>query len=124
VTRLLEFAEARERVLASAVRVPSEAVALDRALGRVLVEPVHAVGPMPPFSYSAMDGFALLAASLEGPAPWTVPVAGESRTGHDPTPLVPGHACRIATGARVPDGADAVLPVGSGPRRSPRAPRR
>jgi molybdopterin molybdotransferase len=88
-----------------------EQVEIGRALGRVLAGAVHAQGALPPFSYSAMDGFALLAGALAGSAPWSVPVAGESRTGHVPDPLVPGHACRISTGARLPDGADAVLPV-------------
>jgi molybdopterin molybdotransferase len=111
VSSLLPFEEARDRVLASAVRVPVEALELARALGRVLARPVHAAGPLPPFSYSAMDGFALDAGALAGAAPWSVPVAGESRTGHVPEPLVPGHACRISTGARIPDGANAVLPV-------------
>jgi len=108
---MIGFEEARETVLASAVRVSGETVALERALGRVLAEPVRARGALPPFSYSAMDGFALRAGALEGSAPWRVPLAGESRTGHVPEPLVPGHACRISTGARIPDGADAVLPV-------------
>ncbi len=111
MTRLLDFAEARERVLARAVRVPAEEVELGAALGRVLAEPVRASGLVPPFSYSAMDGFALQASALPGLPPWTIPVAGESRTGHVPEPLVSGHACRISTGARIPDGADAVLPV-------------
>jgi molybdopterin molybdotransferase len=111
MTELLGFTEARERVLASAVRVPVEEIDVASALGRVLAEPVRAGGPLPPFSYSAMDGYALLAAGLTGPAPWSVPVSGESRTGHVPEPLVPAHACRISTGARIPDGADAVLPV-------------
>lgn len=111
MTALLGFDEARARVLAAAVRVPVEEVELRSALGRVLAEPVRASGPLPPFSYSAMDGFALLAGALGGAAPWSVPLAGESRTGHVPEALVPGHACRISTGARIPDGADAVLPV-------------
>jgi molybdopterin molybdotransferase len=107
----LGFEEARALVLGSAVRVPVERVDLHTALGRVLAEPVHAPGPLPPFSYSAMDGFALRASSLAGASPWTMPVSGESRTGHVPHALVPGHACRISTGARIPEGADAVLPV-------------
>jgi molybdopterin molybdotransferase len=111
VTRLLAFEEARDRVLGSAVRVPDEEVDLGSALGRVLASGVRAVGPLPPFSYSAMDGFALLAGALAGDAPWSLPVSGESRTGHVPEPLASGHACRISTGARIPDGADAVLPV-------------
>jgi molybdopterin molybdotransferase len=111
MTLLLDFAEARARVLESAVRVPEEEVELGGALGRVLAAEVRASGPLPPFSYSAMDGFALLAGALAGAAPWSLPVAGESRTGHVPEPLRSGHACRISTGARIPDGADAVLPV-------------
>jgi molybdopterin molybdotransferase len=111
VKGLLTFEEARERVLGSAVRVPNEEVELASALGRVLAAEVRAPGPLPPFSYSAMDGFALFSGALVGDGPWSAPVSGESRTGHVPDALVPGHACRISTGARLPDGADAVLPV-------------
>jgi molybdopterin molybdotransferase len=80
---------------------------VERALGRVLASDVTADMAVPPFDSSAMDGFALVA----GPAS-ELPVVGESRAGHPfATRLEPGTAVRISTGAVVPEGADAVVPV-------------
>ena len=80
---------------------------LEGALGRVLAEDVAAGMDVPPFDSSAMDGFALVA----GPAA-ELPVVGESRAGHPFGGRVePGTAVRISTGAVVPEGADAVVPV-------------
>jgi molybdopterin molybdotransferase len=106
---LLTFEEARARVLESAVPVGSERVPLDGAVGRVLRERVLASNPVPPFSYSAMDGFALRAPAEAGPL--ELAVSGESRTGHPPGALVPNTAFRISTGAIIPEDADAVVPI-------------
>jgi molybdopterin molybdotransferase len=65
---------------------------------------------MPPFSYSAMDGYALRVADLAPNGPWELPVMGESRTGRPSDALAPGAAARISTGAEIPAGADAVVP--------------
>ena len=85
------------------------------AVGCVLVEDVLADAPLPPFDASAMDGYAVRAADLTGAseqAPVVLPVTGDLPAGA-PAPLVlgPGTAIRIMTGAPVPDGADAVVPV-------------
>jgi molybdopterin molybdotransferase len=64
---------------------------------------------LPAFDHSAMDGYALRVADLKGPAPWTLPVVGESAAGGVPDPLASGSACRIFTGAEIPSGADAVV---------------
>ena len=112
---LLSFEEARARVLESAVPVATERVRLEEALGRVLRERIVASDPVPPFSYSAMDGFALRAPA--GGGPLELLVSGESRTGHPPEALAPGTAFRISTGAIIPEGADAgpiELEAGSG----------
>ncbi len=105
--RLLDVAMARESVLAAARPLPPEPVELTAALGRVLAEDVASDGALPPFDASAMDGFAVLAgeaAELE--------VVGESRAGHPADrALRPGEAIRISTGAVVPEGAEAVVPV-------------
>jgi molybdopterin molybdotransferase len=107
VTPPLGIEEARERVLAEVGALAAEDVPLEQALGRVLAEDVAAELPVPPFDSSAMDGFALVA----GPAA-ELPVVGESRAGHPfAARLEPGTAVRISTGAVVPDGADAVVPV-------------
>src|SRR3954470_13820649 len=104
---LISIAEARERVLAAVRPLPAEDVPLDAALGRVLAEEVRSEADLPPFDSSAMDGFAVVA----GPA-GELPVVGESRAGRPAErPLSAGEAMRISTGAAVPEGADAVVPV-------------
>ena len=121
---------AQERVLAAAGRpLPDEEVALDEALGRVLAEPVRSVLDLPPWDNSSMDGFAVHAADVAAAtqsAPVRLRVVGEVRAGGSPDVEVPaGCAVRIATGARVPASADAVVPVentlvaGSNQARSP-----
>jgi molybdopterin molybdotransferase len=104
---LISIAEARERVLDETPTLPSEEVPIEDALGRVLAENAHAVEDLPPFDSSAMDGFAVIA----GPAA-DLAVVGESRAGH-PTDraLATGEAIRISTGAAIPSGADAVVPI-------------
>lgn len=107
---MLSFAEARSLLLGSVTPLAAETAAVSDALGRVLAEAVTAGGPQPPFSYSAMDGYALSSADLRGPGPWQLPVLGESRTGRPSSALEPGAACAISTGAEVPRGADVVVP--------------
>ena len=105
---LLTFEEAQERVLALARPLPAELVPLAEAGGRVVAEGVRAAVDLPPFPSSAMDGFAVRAAEL----PATLQVAGESAAGRPyESRLEPGCAVAISTGAVVPDGADAVVPI-------------
>lgn len=107
---MLSFEAARNRLLERVPRLCSERVPLDAAFGRVLAEPVVARTAMPPFAYSAMDGYALATRDVTGTAPFRLRVEGESRAGRPASPLVAGTACAISTGAEVPRGADAVLP--------------
>ncbi|APR75097.1 Molybdopterin biosynthesis protein MoeA [Minicystis rosea] len=106
---MLPFTEALARLLASASPLGPERVALDDACGRVLAEDIAAPMPLPPFDYSSMDGYALRADDLTGDGPWEMRVVGESAAGGDTPDLVPGTACRIYTGARLPAGADTVV---------------
>jgi molybdopterin molybdotransferase len=104
---LISIAEARERVLAATRPLPAEDVPLADALGRVLAEDARADGDLPPFDSSAMDGYALVAGGAAD-----LPVVGESRAGRpSERALSRGEAMRISTGAAVPEGADAVVPV-------------
>lgn len=99
--------EARGRVLSEARPLPAEDVPLDRALGRVLAEDVTSPVDVPPFDTSAMDGFALAA-----PAGGLLRMVGESRAGRPAEVAVePGTAVAISTGAAIPDGARAVVPL-------------
>jgi molybdopterin molybdotransferase len=107
VSELITIDEARERVLAAVTPLGGEPVALTLALGRVLAEDVTSPLAVPPFDSSGMDGFAVVA----GPAA-ELSVVGEARAGHPFSGAVePGFAVRISTGAVVPEGADAVVPV-------------
>lgn len=78
------------------------------ASGCALATDVAAREDIPPFDNSAMDGYAVVAEAVDG---W-LPVAGEVAAGEDPTVSVEhGTAVRIMTGAVVPAGANAVVPV-------------
>ena len=104
---LIDIATARARVLAEARPLAPEPVDLRDALGRVLAEDVASDLDLPPFDASAMDGFATRA----GP-PEELEIVGESRAGHPAgRELRTGEAIRISTGAAVPEGAQAVVPV-------------
>ena len=106
---MLTLDEATRRLLARAHLSALESVSLADAGGRVLADPkVVAAVDVPAFANSAMDGFAVLAADLPG---W-LRVVGEVAAGAGELPTVePGTAVRIMTGAPLPPGADAVVPV-------------
>ncbi|HET7482870.1 MAG TPA: gephyrin-like molybdotransferase Glp [Actinomycetota bacterium] len=112
---LLEVPIARERVLARFEPLDTLEVTLDYAVGMVVARDVAAPHDLPRFDNSAMDGFALRAADVAGASetsPAVLPLAGEVRAGGSaPMALGPGTATKIMTGAVVPDGADAVVPV-------------
>jgi molybdopterin molybdotransferase len=101
---------ARRRVLAALARLPplpTERVPLEEAPGRALTEDLRAPHDLPPFAASTMDGYALRAA--DAAAGVRLPVAFEVPAGRPARrALPPGACCRIATGAALPAGADAV----------------
>jgi molybdopterin molybdotransferase len=96
-------------------RTAIESVALDDALGRVPAEPLSAPHALPGFARATVDGFAVRAADTYGASeglPSYLDVAGEARMGEAPAVEVrQGAAVAIATGAPLPDGADAVVKV-------------
>jgi molybdopterin molybdotransferase len=105
---LVTIRRAQELVLAEARPLESELVAIEDALGAVLAEDVLAVGDVPPFDNSAMDGYAVHA----GPAGRRLRLVGESRAGAPASEAVEhDSAITISTGAVMPDGAQAVIPV-------------
>jgi molybdopterin molybdotransferase len=104
---LIDIATARERVLSAVTPLAAEPVELAAALGRVVAEDLASAHDLPPFDSSAMDGYAVVA----GPAA-ELDVVGESRAGHPAERgLATGEAIAISTGAQIPEGADAVVPV-------------
>ncbi|MDJ0357297.1 gephyrin-like molybdotransferase Glp [Paenarthrobacter sp. PH39-S1] len=84
-------------------------VPLIEALGRVAAQHVDAGIDLPPFANSQMDGFAVSAADLAARA--RLKIAAAIPAGSVPAALQRGFAAPIMTGAMLPDGADAVVPV-------------
>lgn len=109
VTDLKPYEEALELLLEHAVPVrEQEPVALEKALGRILAEPVHSTIDVPGWDNSAMDGYAVRTADI--PTEGTrLKVSQRIPAGAAPEPLEPGTVARIFTGAPVPEGADAVV---------------
>ncbi|GAB7026886.1 molybdopterin molybdotransferase MoeA [Geotalea toluenoxydans] len=104
------FTEARKIILDNVATTNMERVALLDAIGRTLAEDMAAPWDMPPWNNSAMDGFAVRAEDCQGPA--TLRVTGYIPAGAIATAAVePGCAIKIMTGAPIPPGADAVVPV-------------
>ena len=103
-----DHAEALAAALEGVSPLPVETVPLAEALGRVLRSEIVADRDLPPRDRARMDGYALRAEDL---APGrALPVAGEVRAGEDGALEVPPGACvRIATGAPLPEGLDAVI---------------
>lgn len=122
-TAIRTVAEHRAVVLDGAVPTPVVDLPCEQSLGLVLAEDVTAAVPLPGFDNSAMDGYAVRLADLAGAslsdlpgtdqaAPVRLPVSDDIAAGAVPAgPLAPGTAARIMTGAPVPDGADAIVPV-------------
>ena len=102
-------------ILAAVRPLAPRELSLADADGGVLAEDITAQWPLPPFDNSAMDGYAVRAAdtaAATADAPVTLPVTGEVAAGDTREhQLAPGSCLRIMTGAPLPAGADAVVPV-------------
>jgi molybdopterin molybdotransferase len=112
----MDSVEAYLADIAAAIRpLSARELPLADALGAVLADDVTALRPMPSFDNSGMDGYAVHASDVAAASPdnpIVLPVKDEIAAGdtrrHD---VVPGSAARILTGAPMPAGADAVVPV-------------
>jgi len=112
---MLSVAEARAAILARFASLEPETVALLDGVDRVLADRIEADIDLPPFDNSSMDGYAVRTVDLAGATrerPARLRVVADVAAGH-PTDIVlePGTAARITTGAPLPRGADAVVPV-------------
>jgi molybdopterin molybdotransferase len=112
---LLSVDEARERILSQFQPVKTETLLLAASSNRVLAEDIYAADDLPHFDNSSMDGFAIHAADVIGAAPdspRSLRVIADIPAGAVPA-IALGHseAARIMTGAHMPDGGDAVIPV-------------
>ena len=112
---MLGLEEASERILGALRAVGTESVALGEAQGRILAGDVTATVTLPPWDNSAMDGYAVRAADLEGatrdrPAELRV-IEAVPAGGFPFRALGAGEATRVMTGAPIPEGADCVVRI-------------
>ena len=108
---MLEVEEARRRILEGFSPLDAVEVAVVEAAGMVPAVDLLAPHDLPRFDNSAMDGYAVRRSDV-GAVPTTLELRGEIRAGDAGSePLEPGTAMRIMTGAPLPPGADAVVPV-------------
>lgn len=114
---MLSVDEYRERVVASVPVLEPLELPLADCHGCVLAEDVVAKWPLPSFDNSSMDGYAVRASDVEGATeitPVTLRVIDDVPAGFRPSvPVTEGTCALIMTGAPMPDGADAVVPVES-----------
>jgi molybdopterin molybdotransferase len=99
-------------IITSRVRAveETETVPLGEADGRILARDVAAPLPLPPFTNSAVDGYAIASSDLPLGDAQAFTVSGRIQAGRSAVaPIAPGHATRIFTGAPMPDGADTVF---------------
>jgi len=114
---MLSVLEAQQIILSRFHPCGPEVVPLLESLGRVLAQDVFAQDDLPPFDNSAMDGYAVRAEDVSGAgrnSPIVLSVVADISAGHPSDVIIgPGQAARIMTGAPLPQGADAVVPIES-----------
>ncbi|MFQ5615557.1 MAG: gephyrin-like molybdotransferase Glp [Anaerolineales bacterium] len=112
---LLSVSDARQRLLTAFAPLDTVHAPLTQATGRVLAEALVSRQDYPSFSNSSMDGFALRAEDVQRAStgnPVTLTVVADILAGRPSgVTLQPGETARIMTGAPLPVGADAVVPV-------------
>ena len=112
---MLTVAEASERILSEIHPLAIERVPLLDALGRILATSVVSSVTLPPWTNSAMDGYAVRGVDIDRASPGSpvvLPVVETIAAGGFATRgLAPGEAFRIMTGAPLPEGADTVVRV-------------
>lgn len=112
---LISVEKAQKHILSEFKPTQAEILPLEKCARRVLASAIGAQIDLPSFDNSSMDGFAVIAADLEGVSPSSpgrLEVIADIPAGSNPeVTLSPGQAARIMTGAPMPDSADAVIPV-------------
>ncbi len=100
--------EAQGKVRSLTPLLTVEQVSLRTAVGRYLAANIVAVEDHPPFAAATMDGYAVIA---EDASPWREVIAEQMAGGAIAATVTEGTAVRITTGAPIPCGANAVVPV-------------
>ena len=113
---LLPFEEALETVKKNIRPInETEVIPIDKAVGRVLAEDIISTQNTPPFNRGAMDGYAVKAEDTRGASnnnPVVLEMVGVIHAGDAPDIAIGSGQCtQIATGAMMPEGADAVVIV-------------
>ncbi len=107
---MLTTVEATHAIKRAMAPFESESVALDRAVGRVLRQPVHAERDQPPFDRVMMDGIAIRFEDFDKGLR-TFPIQSRQHAGDPAHTLAAGQCIEIMTGACLPGGADCIVPV-------------
>lgn len=106
--------DARRLLLSCLAPVETESVPLIDAPGRILADNIIAAEDLVPFARSAMDGFAVRASDTAGAShehPIEMAISGAAFAEAGSSSIAAGSAISISTGAPVPAGADAVIPI-------------
>lgn len=106
--RLIHPDEALERIAAYVAALGTELVSVRESFGRVLAQNIASPENHPPFPASTMDGYAVLAADF---SPWREVIGTQNAGDVIDAEVTEGYCVRIMTGAPLPPGADAVVPV-------------
>jgi molybdopterin molybdotransferase len=104
------FLEARNLILANVPLLGQERVLITDAVGRILAEDMTAAWDMPRWTNSAMDGYAVRSRDCTQPTGLEI-IDFVAAGGASDKIVAPGTAIKIMTGAPLPQGADAVVPV-------------
>ena len=107
---MIAFEQAQRIVIATSQRLPEENLASAQAFGRVLASEISSPENLPPFDNSAMDGFALMCLGTTLAIESEFVVTGAVAAGDAPIAPRDG-AVEIMTGAPIPLGFDAILPI-------------
>ena len=108
---MIGLSQAQRRIIAACAPLETETVALDAALGRIVASDMHAREDLVPFARAAMDGFSVRARDTDA-APVALPIRGTiyAEVGSGSVQET-ATATAISTGAPIPFGADAVVPI-------------
>jgi len=108
----LSLADARRALLSAVRSLPPEEVPLPEASGRIVQRTIVARVSLPPEDHATVDGYAVRVGDVVGSQGKGLRLAGTVTAGLTaPPPLLPGYCMAITTGAPVPPGTEAVVPL-------------